>query len=75
MTPLTGFSVIAQTSQPDPPADPTLVQSGEDIIYIGVGLIAVTVIIIVGLLSRRLGAAIIFALILSFVIALLVVMT
>jgi hypothetical protein len=75
MAPFTGFSVIAQTPQPTPPADPTVMQSGEDIIYIGIGLIAVTIVLIVGLLSRRLGAAIVFALILSFVIALLVVIT
>lgn len=72
---LAGISVIAQASQTPLPADPAMIQSGEDVIYIGVGLIAVTIVLIVGLLSRRLGAAIIFALILSFVIALLVVIT
>jgi hypothetical protein len=75
MTPPMHLSALVQTSQPSPLPDPNLVQSGEDVVYIGVGLIAVVVVIIVGVLSRRLGAAIIFALILSFVIALLVVIT
>ncbi len=75
MIPFADISGITQTPQPVLPTDPTMLQSGEDAIYIGIGLIALTVVLIIGLLSRRLGAAIVFALILSFVIALLVVMT
>ncbi len=73
MTPF-DISTIAQI-QPAPPANPLIDKAGEHIIYIGVGLMAVVIVIIIGLLSRRLETAILFALALSAFIAVLVIAT
>jgi hypothetical protein len=63
--------VIAQT-QPAQPADSSIDRSGEHLIYIGVGGIAVVLAIIVGLFSRRMIEAIIFSLVLSAIVIVLI---
>ncbi len=68
------ISIIAQI-QPAPPTNPLIDKVGEHIIYIGIGLMAVVIVIIIGLFSRRLEAAILFALALSAFIAVLVIAT
>ncbi|HEY9616849.1 MAG TPA: hypothetical protein V6C64_08415 [Microcoleaceae cyanobacterium] len=67
------ISVTAQPIQQTPLANPLIDQSGEDAIYVGVGVIAVAIVLMVGLLSHRLIHAIIFALMLSAVIALIII--
>lgn len=64
---------IAQAQQPQL-ANPLINTSGQDLIYIGVGSMAVLLALIIGLISDRLSAAILFSLGLSaFVIILVIV--
>lgn len=51
-----------------PQEDPLIAQGEEPIVYLGVFLLAISLTIVVGLLSRRLDYAIIFSLLLSVVI-------
>jgi hypothetical protein len=67
-----GFN-IAQVQQSQP-ANPLINQSGEDAIYLGVGLMAVVIILIIGILSRRVGVAIVFSLGVAAVLILLAVL-
>lgn len=67
------ISQIAQTqTQPPPSNNPLINQSGQDIIYLGIGLMAIVVVLIIGLLSRKLEYAIVLSLILAAVIIFLV---
>lgn len=66
--------VIAQIQQAQP-ANPLINQGGEDTIYIGVGLLAILVVLIVGIFSRRIGYAIGLSALLSLILILVVVMT
>ncbi|MGQ9870412.1 MAG: hypothetical protein ACUVQO_06375 [Leptodesmis sp.] len=64
-----GFLAQTQPAQ----AAPTLVNlSGQHLIYIGVGLMAIAIVIVLGLLNRRLDAALLFALLISAIIVVLV---
>jgi len=58
----------AQTTQP---VDPLINRSGQHLIYLGVGGIAIMLILIVGLLSRRVATAIMVGLVLSAVLIIL----
>jgi hypothetical protein len=58
-----------------PPLSPLINHRGEDVIYIGVGMLAIIIILIVGLLNRRLEYAIIFSILLAAVLILLIVLT
>lgn len=69
------IAVMNQHIQQTPPANPLIDQSGEDAIYVGIGMIAITIVLILGLLSRRLTYAILFALMLSAVLTLIVIIT
>ncbi|MFB2939436.1 hypothetical protein ACE1B6_29635 [Aerosakkonemataceae cyanobacterium BLCC-F154] len=66
--------LIAQTQTP-PPADPLINSTGQDLIYIGVGGIAIMLVLIVGVLSRRFAKAILLALVLSAVLIILLTIT
>ncbi|HEY9639633.1 MAG TPA: hypothetical protein V6C57_04075 [Coleofasciculaceae cyanobacterium] len=74
MMPFIVILTLAQVQQ-TPPSDPLIAHSGEDAIYIGLGFLAVILVLIVGLFSRRLELAVIFALILSIIIAILIIVT
>ncbi|MFB2880017.1 hypothetical protein [Floridanema aerugineum] len=74
MNPLEIPLLIAQT-QTSPPADPLINNTGQDLIYIGVGGIAIMLVLIVGLLSRRVVKAILLALVLSVVLIILLTVT
>lgn len=72
---LAANSIIAQAQQPSPQSQlgtPLINQSGQDVIYLGMGLMAIVVILIIGMLSRRVEYAIVLSLILAAVIILLV---
>ncbi|WP_088888885.1 hypothetical protein [Leptolyngbya ohadii] len=72
---LAAKSTIAQAQQPSQQsqlANPLINQNGQDIIYLGMGLMAIVVILVIGLLSRRMEYAIVFSLILAAVIIVLV---
>ncbi|MBE9224859.1 hypothetical protein IQ264_05180 [Phormidium sp. LEGE 05292] len=58
----------AQTSQP---VDPLINRSDQHLIYLGVGGIIIMLVLIVGLLSRRVATAIMVALVLSAVLIIL----
>ncbi|MFB2891779.1 hypothetical protein ACE1CI_02430 [Aerosakkonemataceae cyanobacterium BLCC-F50] len=62
----------AQTSQP---ADPLINSTGQDLIYIGVAGIAIMLVLIVGVLSRRVAKAILIALMLSVLLIILLTVT
>jgi hypothetical protein len=70
MTPLELSTLIAQV-QSAQPANPLIDRSGQHLIYIGVGSIAILLTIIVGLFSRRVAEAVIFSLVLAGVLILL----
>ncbi|MGA9378382.1 MAG: hypothetical protein WBV73_06390 [Phormidium sp.] len=74
MNPLEILLSIAQT-QTSPPADPLINTTGQDLIYIGVAGIAIMLVLIVGVLSRRLVKAILLALVLSAVLIILLTIT
>ncbi len=63
--------LIAQTQQPQP-SNPLINTSGEHLIYIGLGSMAILLTLIVGLFSRRFAAAVMFSLFLSVIIIVLV---
>lgn len=71
MSQLRILQLIAQVSVSQP-TNPLINRSGEDWIYIGVGGLTILSILILGLLSRRIAAAISMSLALSTVIILLV---
>lgn len=62
-------------SQQLPPLPPLVNQGGEDTIYIGVGILAVVIVLVIGLLSRRVEYAIIAAVIITAILILLAVIT
>ena len=63
------FLELLQTPSPTPTLNNTLVNSGtQDIVYIGTFLLAVTLIIIIGLLNKKIEYALIFASILSVIL-------
>lgn len=70
------LSTIAQNQPPATPqpqlTNPLINYSEQDITYLGMGLMAIIVIIIIGLLSHKLEYVIVFSLILASVIMLLV---
>jgi hypothetical protein len=73
MFPLEKHGFLAQVQQP--PVAPTLVNtSGQHLVYLGVGLLAIAIVIVLGLVNRRLGAAIIASLIIAVVIMALVIL-
>lgn len=47
--------------QPDDSSQSLIDQGGEDVIYVGISILAVLLILIVGIFSRRLEKAIVFA--------------
>lgn len=61
-----------QSAQQSQLSNSLINQNGQDIIYLGVGLMAIVVILVIGLLSRRMEYAIVFSLILAAVIIILV---
>lgn len=71
------LEVPSPSPQPQelPPLPPLINQGGEDTIYIGVGILAVVVVLVIGLLSRRVEYAIIAAVIIAAVLILLAVIT
>jgi hypothetical protein len=65
---------LLQTPQASPPTVPTLIDtSGQDVIYIGVFLLLIVVVLIIGIMSRKVGVAVIFALLLSLVLLAIVI--
>lgn len=65
---------IAQVQQAQS-ADPLINQGGEDTVYIGVGLLAITIILVLGIVNRRIEYAILFSVLLAIVLILIAVMT
>jgi len=64
---------LAQVQHPSPA--PTLINlTGQHLIYIGVGLLAIATIVVLGLVNRRLDVAILCSLIVAAVIMALVVL-
>jgi hypothetical protein len=65
--------LLAQVQQP--PMAPTLINpTGQHLVYIGVGLLAIAVIVVLGLVNRRLDVAILASLVVAAVIIALVVL-
>lgn len=65
-------SELLQTPSPTPTLNNTLVNSGsQDIVYIGTFLLAITIVIIIGLLNKKIEYALIFASILSVILIIL----
>ncbi len=65
------YSFLAQT-QPAQATGSLINLSGQHLIYIGVGLLAIAIVIVLGLLNRRLDAALVVALLISALIIVLV---
>lgn len=65
---------IAQTQQAQQ-SDPLISHSGEDTVYIGVGLLAIVIIMTIGIVNRRIEYAIVFSVILAAVIILIAIMS
>lgn len=63
--------LVAQAQQAQP-SNPLINNSGEHLIYIGLGSMAILLTLIVGLFSRRFAAAVMFSLFLSAIIIVLV---
>jgi hypothetical protein len=61
-----------QTQQP--PSNPLIDTSGQHLIYIGAGSIAILITLIIGLFSRRFIEALLFSLCLSVVLILLILL-
>lgn len=71
MLSLKNYEFLAQTQQAQ--AAPTLINfSGQHLVYIGVGLIAIAVVVILGLINRRFDVALVVALLISALIIVLV---
>lgn len=68
------FYLAQQAQSSQPPADPLINQGGEDIIYLGVGLLAVVLVLIAGILSRRIEVAVILSLVIAAVMIALAVL-
>ena len=55
-------STILQTPTPTPPLNNNLVNSGpQDIVYIGVFLLAITLVMVIGIINQKIEYALIFA--------------
>ncbi len=68
---LDNYRLLAQTQSTQ--ATGSLINlSGQHLVYIGVGLLAIAVVVVLGLLNRRFDFALVFALLISAVIIVLV---
>jgi hypothetical protein len=71
MLSLESYEFLAQT-QPAQATSSLINFSGQHLVYIGVGLLAIVIVFVLGLLNRRLDAALLFALLISAVIIVLI---